>query len=67
VGHRTQGLLGVVLESSSLSSLTPELVAALERLPDRFDPAEWKVWNEFFERFCTHWVDEAVVGGRIQV
>jgi hypothetical protein len=65
--RRTQAVLGIALDPASLSRLSPDLRIALERLPERFDPSETEVWRGFFSRFCTHWVDEAVVGGRLQV
>lgn len=67
VGHRTEAALGIVMDPSSARELSPALQAALQDLPERFDPGQAKVWSGFFERFGTHWVDEAVVGGRLQV
>ena len=63
-GSRTLELLAVVLRPGELA---PEVRAALDALPERFDPGEAAAWEHFFRRFGTHFSDRAVAGGRLTV
>ncbi len=65
VGYRAHEMLSMVVEGGSAAPLHPELQAALGLLPHFYDPGYAALWEQFFDRFKTHWVEAAVVGGKL--
>ena len=64
-GYRSHEMLSMVVEAASTARLHPELEAALRLLPHFYDPGYAVLWEQFFDRFKTHWVEAAVVGGKL--
>lgn len=65
VGFRTHEMLSMVIDPSTVTVLHDEFEAALRVLPDFYDPGYAVLWEQFFDRFKTHWVEAAIVGGRL--
>jgi hypothetical protein len=65
VGYRAHEMLSMVVEGGTTAPLHSDLLGALRLLPNVYEPGHAPLWEQFFDRFKTHWVEAAVVGGKL--